>query len=55
VSDSLNQTATTTVTVNLVNLVGLVEYTFLDGTLRVVGTTAPDAITVRAVSGAIQI
>ena len=55
VSDSLNQTATTTVTVNLVNLVGLVEYTFLDGTLRVVGTTAPDAITVRAVSGLIQI
>ncbi|MFO1006110.1 MAG: cadherin domain-containing protein [Planctomycetaceae bacterium] len=52
VSDSLNQSATTTVTVNLIDIV---EYTFLNGTFRVSGTPASDTITVRSVSGLIQV
>ncbi|MFO1007262.1 MAG: cadherin domain-containing protein [Planctomycetaceae bacterium] len=52
VADSLDQSATATVTVNLVDQV---EYRFLNGTLSVYGTGLADAITVRSVLGLIQI
>ena len=51
-TDNGGLTATTTVTVNLIDLV---EYTFLNGTLSVSGTVGDDTLAVRTDSGTIRI
>ncbi|MFO1006479.1 MAG: cadherin domain-containing protein, partial [Planctomycetaceae bacterium] len=51
-TDSANQAASTTVTVNLIDQV---EYAFIKGTLTVYGTSRNDTITIRSSSGFIRI